>query len=451
MLDDGAVMAALSRVSASTGTVADAFAESKSIAVVECGPDGSSDVQFRARRGIGLRTLSGSRVRHVHASGLTERDLDALVTALASGESPRFPGGDSEPPDANGALPSTAMAEVAAQAMAELGHADGVTGHSSVRAVRQHVLVADSEGRLAHDMREHWSIRIDAIARSGRKVRRARQMFGADSFEDLARDDRHVGLAAAAARAALERLEAVPAPSGRMPVVFAAGRPGALIHEVVGHGLEADHAAHPSAAYHGLVGEAVGATCVTVIDDPAPAGQPALYTVDDEGVPGEATVLIEDGRLRTYLDDRRTALARGVKPNGHGRRLDYRHSALPRTSATYVRPGDASAAEILADTPDGLLVLAVGGGDTDMGSGRFNLRVEEAYLIEGGRATAPVTGATLSGTAIDVLGAIDRVGDDLEFLNLCFVCNKLEQFPLLISVGQPTLRVSELEVWGDGA
>lgn len=443
-------MAALSRVSARTATAADAFAESKVIAVVECGPDGSSDVQFRARRGIGLRTLSGSRVRHVHAPGLAERDLDALATALAAGESPRRPGGDGERPD-SGALPGAAMAEVAAQAMAELGRAAGVTGHSSVRAVRQHVLVADSEGRFADDVREHWSIRIDAIARSGRKVRRARQMFGADSFEDLGRDDRHIALAAAAARAAVERLEAVPAPSGRMPVVFAAGRPGALIHEVVGHGLEADHVAHPSAAYHGLVGEAVGAPCVTVVDDPAPAGQPALYAIDDEGVPAEATVLIEDGRLRTYLDDRRTALARGVRSNGHGRRLDYRHPALPRTSATYVRPGDASAAEILADTPEGLLVLAVGGGDTDMGSGRFNLRVEEAYLIEGGRATAPVTGATLSGTAIDVLRAIDRVGDDLEFVNLCFVCNKLEQFPLLISVGQPTLRVSELEVWGDGA
>jgi len=452
MLDEGAIRSALRTVSGgAAGAQSDMFAESTTISVVECGGEGPTDVQFRARRGIGLGATVGDRVRYVHASGVSEDDLAALATALRSGDMPRGPGPCRPADDEAGALSSAGLPEVAAEAVAQLGRESGVSGSASLRAVRQHVIVADSDGRLVHDQREYWSIRIDAMARDGRKLRRSRQLFGAASLGELVRDGRHLRLAAEAAGAALARLEAVAVPSGQMPVVFAPGRPGALIHEIVGHGLEADHAAHPAAAYHGLVGEAVGAACLTVVDDPAPAGQPAIYAVDDEGVAARPTVLIENGRLRTYLYDRRTALAQGTASNGHGRRLDYSHPALPRTSATYVAPGSFGADEILADTPDGLLVRSVAGGDTDMGSGRFNLRVEEAYMVESGRVTAPVTGATVSGAAVDVLRSIDRVGDDLEFANLCFVCNKLEQFPVLITVGQPTMRVSKLQVWGDGA
>ena len=261
-------------------------------------------------------------------------------------------------------------------------------------------------------------------------------------------DGRHRRLGAEAVTGALTRLEAVLAPSGEIPVVLAAGQPGTWLHETVGHGLEADHAANPGSAYHGRLGRRVAAAQITVIDDPTPAGQPPLYSVDDEGEAARRTVLIEDGVLRDRLYDWRTAQSAGLSSNGHGRRLDYSWPALPRTSATYVLPGRLSAEEIISDTSRGLLVVSVSGGDTDMGSGRFNLRVDEGYLIERGRVTAPITGATLSGRALDALRGVDRLGSDLEFVNLCLVCNKLEQFPMLVSVGQPTLRIAGLDVWG---
>ena len=419
--------------------------------------DRMQEIRLRTRRGLGLRRAGAGRSRHVHTPDLSPAGLRSLVSALRSGEVAEplperaCPNGaeGAEGADLDG-LPVRRMAGVAEQAAAELERAGGppVRGRAAIRVVRQHVLVATSEGRIAEERREYWSVRADAVARSGQKVRRSRRVQGARSLDDLCCGGAHLMLAAEVAAAALTRLDAVEGPSGELAVILAPGRPATLFHEVVGHGLEADHAAHPASPFRNRLGEVVAAPCVSVVDDPAPPGQPPLYSFDDEGQPGEATVLIEQGRLCALLHDRRTAAAQGARPNGHGRRLDHTRPALPRASATHVLAGDATAEEILAATPRGLLVVSTSGGDTDMGSGRFNLHVDEGWLVEGGRLTAPIAAASLSGSAREVLQSIDLVADDPAFVNLSYVCNKLEQFPLLVSVGQPTLRVRSLMVRG---
>jgi TldD protein len=319
--------------------------------------------------------------------------------------------------------------------------------------VRRATLVAREDGVLRQEAHSHVELRVTVTARRGGTTARVLRVAGAEVAgpETLATsvgDDRIRAAARAAADVAVRDLDAVDPPSGELPVVLAAGGPGALLHEVCGHGLEADVALQPGAAYGGVLGRRLAPSGLTLIDSPrAPAGA-GLYRFDDEGEPAAEVALLEDGVLRSYLHDRRTAGATGAEPHGHGRRLSYAYPALPRMSCTYVAPGTLSPEEIIAATPFGLYVESIVSGETDMSSGRFSVRVTSGRLIENGRLTAPIREATLAGTGLGVLRDIDLIGDDLRFMPYGYQCNKLGQFPLTVSVGQPTLRVAAMAVSG---
>ncbi|GII88981.1 hypothetical protein Ssi03_69710 [Sphaerisporangium siamense] len=352
-----------------------------------------------------------------------------------------------------------------------------VTARVTGEFVERATLVAREDGLLRHGPHRHLELRIHATARRDGVIARTLRVAGAEigtavmtptastglttpmtrgdhpraTGEPLRLapgDDVVRALARAAAEAAVRDLDAVEPPLGEMPVVLAPGGPGALLHEVCGHGLEADVALLPGAAYGGLLGELLSPAGLTLIDAPrAPLGA-GLYDFDDEGEHAEEVALLEDGVLRSYLHDRRSAAAAGLRPHGHGRRLGYAYPALPRMSCTYVAPGRSSPEEIIAATPYGLYVESIVSGETDMSSGRFSVRVTAGRLIENGRLTAPVREATLSGTGPGVLREIDMIGDDLRFMPYGYQCNKLGQFPVTVSVGQPTLRVARMTVSG---
>jgi TldD protein len=231
-----------------------------------------------------------------------------------------------------------------------------------------------------------------------------------------------------------------------MPVVLGPGSPASLFHEVCGHGLEGDIAGSPGGAYGLLIGSRVAAPSLTIVDDPRAPGHAPLYSRDDEGEPARETTLVDHGVVAAVLADRATCRLLRRPPTGNGRRIGYQHPALTRMSCTYIKAGDVSPAAALEGVRHGLYVAGITSGETTMSGESFQARASEAYLIDNGALTRPVAGAVLSGHGLDLLRAVDTVCDDLRFLAYGFHCNKLGQYPLTVSVGQPTLRVRRLTV-----
>lgn len=449
MIAYDSVRSALATLSGPAHLFSDLFAERNIVGAYEMANGVGKDVQFRAHQGIGLRVTNLHGTRHVYTSDLSEQGLEALTQTLRDNQPFRPPSAHTiHIHDTDVTLDDLKIVahEVSETALAE--KAGNMDINVIARLFHQQVLIGCDDGGIYEDLRAYAAVRIDVIARQGRKVRSSQRAIGARVPGDLRKGDGHRSLARQAVQAALERLEAIDAPSGEFAVILGPGGPATLLHEACGHPLEADLALHPKSAYYGLLHTPVAAPCVTLLDSPGVVSQAPVYAYDDEGEPAQSTVLIEKGVLRNYLFDKRTAQAAGQHSNAHARRLSYAYPPLPRMSMTYIAPGESYPDEILAETPHGILVREISGGDTDMGSGRFNLQVNEAYLIEHGRITAPLKGIVLSGRGPDVLRAIDRVGNDTTFVNHCYVCNKLNQFPLLVSIGQPTLRVSNMRVWG---
>ncbi|MFN3568339.1 MAG: TldD/PmbA family protein, partial [Caldimicrobium sp.] len=248
-----------------------------------------------------------------------------------------------------------------------------------------------------------------------------------------------------ASNLALIMLSARKAKAGVMPVVLAGEAGGTMIHEAVGHGLEADHAEEGLSVYAGKIGEKVASPLITVIDDPTIPHLYGSYEIDDEGVPAEKVVLIERGVLKNFLYDRYTALKWGKRPNGHGRRENFRHLPIPRMANTYIAPGEHTPEEIIKSVPRGILVKKMGGGEVNPLTGDFVFEVVEGYYIEKGEIAYPVKGATLVGNGPKVLKSIDMVGRDLHFE--AGTCGKDGQ-GVPVSDGQPTLRIPELTVGG---
>jgi TldD protein len=252
-------------------------------------------------------------------------------------------------------------------------------------------------------------------------------------------------VARVAARRSLLMLEARPAPTGRMTVVMAAEAGGTMVHEACGHGLEADLVQKGLSVYAGRLGQVVASPLITVIDDATLPGRFGSYRFDDEATPGQKTVLIEKGVLCSYMYDRLTARRDGRRSTGNGRRESYQYRPLPRMRNTYIAPGEHDPEEIIRRTERGLLVKKMGGGQVNTTNGDFVFEVAEGYLIEGGRVTAPVRGATLTGNGPEVLRQVDMVGSDLGFS--IGVCGKNGQ-GVPVSDAQPTIRIPSLVVGG---
>jgi TldD protein len=312
--------------------------------------------------------------------------------------------------------------------------------------VRQVIAADDGHARGRGDDRQRVKLLLGAHAKAGPPHARALRVVAGSNGASLLACGEHRKAAAEVAEAAIARGHAVPAPVGEIPVVLGPGSPASLFHEVCGHGLEGDIASSPGAAYGPLIGKTVAGPALTIADDPRAPELAPLYRRDDEGEAARETVLVDHGVVASVLADRTTARLLRLPATGSGRRVGYQHPALTRMSCTYVKPGDAPPEAALDGIRRGLYVAAIVSGETNMSGESFEARATEAYLIENGALTRPVTGAVLTGRGLDLLRAVDVVCDDLRFLAYGFLCNKLGQFPLAVSVGQPTLRIRQLAV-----
>ncbi len=321
----------------------------------------------------------------------------------------------------------------------------------SLAAALDTVLVAAADGTLAADVRPLVRCNVQVIAeRNGRREQGSAGGGGRYDYGELLANDRARGWAREAVRHALVNLDAIDAPAGSMTVVVGPGWPGVLLHEAVGHGLEGDFNRKGTSAFSGRIGERVAAPGVTVVDDGTLSQRRGSLGVDDEGVPSQCTVLIEDGILKGYMQDKLNARLMGTAPTGNGRRESFAHLPMPRMTNTYMRPGRHDPAEIIASVERGLYAVNFGGGQVDITSGKFVFSASEAYLIENGRITRPVKGATLVGSGPEVLTRVSLIGNDLKLDEGVGVCGKEGQ-SVPVGVGQPTLRIDAMTVGGTAA
>jgi len=320
----------------------------------------------------------------------------------------------------------------------------------SLAGVHEVVMVAVSDGTLAADVRPLVRCNVTVtVEQDGRREQASSGGGGRSDYAFFIEQDRAQGYAREAVRQALVNLEAVAAPAGSMPVVLGPGWPGILLHEAIGHGLEGDFNRKGTSAFAGLVGQQVASPLCTVVDDGTLEGRRGSLNVDDEGIISQNTVLIEKGILKGYMQDRMNAGLMGVASTGNGRRESYAHLPMPRMTNTYMLAGKHDPQEIIASVDKGLYAVNFAGGQVDITSGKFVFSASEAYLIENGKITRPVKGATLIGNGPDVLKRVSMLGNDLQLDTGVGTCGKEGQ-SVPVGVGQPTMLVDELTVGGTG-
>ena len=318
----------------------------------------------------------------------------------------------------------------------------------SLSSCQDMILVAAADGTLAADIRPLIRMNVNVIVEE--KGRREQGYAGGGARRNLdyfLESDRAMEYAREAVRQALLQLEADAAPAGTMPVVLGPGWPGILLHEAVGHGLEGDFNRKGTSAFSGRIGQMVASPLCTIVDDGTLPNRRGSLSVDDEGTPGQYNVLVENGILRGYMQDRLNARLMGVAPTGNGRRESYAHIPMPRMTNTYMLAGPHEPGEIIRSVSRGLYAPVFGGGQVDITSGKFVFSATEAYLIENGKLTRRVKGAMLIGDGPAVLQKISMVGNDLAFDTGVGTCGKDGQ-SVPVGVGQPTLKIDELTVGG---
>ena len=318
----------------------------------------------------------------------------------------------------------------------------------TLAATHETVLVAATDGTLAADVRPLVRMNVSVIAeQDGRREQGSDGGGGRFPYSELVENGAWRRMADEAVRQALVNLGAEAAPAGTMTVVLGPGWPGVLLHEAVGHGLEGDFNRKGTSAFTGRIGEQVAAECVTVIDDGTLERRRGSLTIDDEGTASRRNVLIENGVLRGYMQDKLNAGLMGVEPTGNGRRESFAHLPMPRMTNTFMLPGEHDPEEIIASVDRGLYAVNFAGGQVDITSGRFVFSASEAYLVENGKVTRPVKGATLIGNGPEAMTRVSMVGNDLALDNGVGVCGKEGQ-SVPVGVGQPTLRIDGLTVGG---
>ncbi len=413
--------------------------------------------QSGRERGASVRVVTGGSSYFGHVDGLAEESLLAVADSVAQalhGQA-REPMALGNPgPIEEKHLVIQRPENVAVKRQADILRSCDERARSASGEVvqvslgymdeRRQVEIYNTDGVAASDDRTRLRLSAQVVAKRGDRVETGTQTRGGHAgFELLAHDPELVS--EDAARKALTLLDAVDAPSGRLPVVVGNGFGGVLLHEAVGHGLEADAVHKHASVYAGRLGEQLAQSGVTAYDDGAKANAWGSDGIDDEGTPTRRTTVIEDGRLTSYLYDLQTARADGVGSTGNGRRQSFRHLALPRMTNTYFAPGEATPEELIDSIDYGLYAVSFGGGQVEPATGDFVFGVSEGYLIEGGKVTAPVRGATLVGNGLQALAAIDGIAADLEIAT--GYCGKGGQ-SVAAGVGQPHVRIRELTVGG---
>jgi TldD protein len=446
----------LTRALIKGGDLAELYAEDRSGFSLTLDDRRVERPQRGLERGACVRLVLGDSTFYGHVDGLGEEDL----TRVAESVSEAVRGAARVPPRLSAAEPApghpvrSRPEEVAAAGKADLLRALDERARSAGDAVaqvrvgyaegRRRVEVFNSDGVAAADDRTRIRLSAQVVARRDDRVETGTDTRGGHAgFELLAEEPEEI--AAEAARKALGMLDARDAPTGRLPVVVGHGFGGVLLHEAVGHGLEADAVQKGASVYAGKVGEQLAEPFVTAYDDGRREGEWGSDGIDDEGAPTRRTTIIEDGRLTSYLYDLLRARKDGVESTGNGRRESFRHIPIPRMTNTYFAPGEASADELIGDVDRGLYAVSFGGGQVEPATGDFVFGVSEGYLIEGGRVTAPVRGATLVGNGLEALRAIDGIAADLEIAT--GFCGKAGQ-SVPAGVGQPHVRIRELTVGG---
>ncbi len=322
---------------------------------------------------------------------------------------------------------------------------------ASIAIEQKHVLILTSDGVMAADIQPLLRLNVTCIATDGANRQQGSHGGGGRiEFNYLFEADRWRTFAQEAARQAILGLDAVPAPAGTMNVVLGPGWPGILLHEAIGHGLEGDFNRKQVSAFSNLMGQKVASELCTVVDDGTIPNRRGSLNFDDEGTPTSRTVLIEKGILRGYLQDRLNAKLMGMLPTGNGRRESFAHMPMPRMTNTFMLAGESDPEDIIKSVDRGLYAVSFGGGQVDITSGKFVFSASEAYLIEGGKITRPVKGATLIGNGPDVLTRISMVGHDLKLDDGIGTCGKEGQ-SVPVGVGQPTIRIDGITVGGTQA
>ncbi len=416
--------------------------------------------------GVGVRAIRGAQVGYAHSDDLDEAALlRTAQTAALIADGSREPGpvNMSRTPLPTYYQVRTPLADVEVSRKIDLVLAADKAARSYDKRVKQvmggyadqtrEILVANTLGHLAEDRQDLCRLGVQCVA-FGKKGERRTGFYGgggrvdfhffdADGFspEQIGRE---------AARQAVATLGAVAAPAGPQTVVLAPGWSGILLHEAVGHGLEADFIRKGTSLFAGKLGEKVASELVTVIDDGTVAGGRGSINVDDEGNPGERKVLIENGVLRGYLYDHLNAKLTGQRSTGSGRRQSFRHAPMPRMTNTYLAPGDQTPEEIIHGVQRGLYCRQFGGGQVDISNGNFVFEISEAYLIEDGEITKPVKGAMLIGVGPEALKNVSAVGCDASHDPGLGTCGKDGQ-SVPVGVGLPTVRIDNLTVGGTGA
>lgn len=415
---------------------------------------------FDTTQGFGLRCVAGESTGYAHASDLSEeaiRRAGEAVQAVKQGRSFSLAEGpkrtninlytDENPLGAQSFEEKVKLlADIDAYARAKDERVRQVS--ASLVGEWQAVEIMRPDGNVVRDIRPLVRLNVSIIAGQGdRQEAGSYGVGGRMGYEVYIDPMQWQAQVDEALRQALVNLESVPAPAGEMDVVLGPGWPGILLHEAIGHGLEGDFNRKKTSAFSGLLGQRVAAPGVTVVDDGTLADRRGSLTVDDEGTPTSRTVLIEDGILKGYMQDRLNARLMGMAATGNGRRESYAHQPMPRMTNTYMLSGRHEPDEILRSVKKGLYAVNFGGGQVDITSGKFVFTCTEAYLIENGRIGAPVKGATLIGNGPDVLTRVAMIGNDMRLDPGIGTCGKAGQ-GVPVGVGQPTLLVKGLTVGG---
>lgn len=417
---------------------------------------------YSIEQGVGVRAISGEK------SGLAYAEEIALSSLLEAADTARAIGRAHQngvvavtrrqaghrlyvPADPIGSLDEQSKIDLLQSLDREARRQDPRISQVivSLSGLHEFILVANTDGTMAADIRPLVRLNVHVIAEDahGRREQGSSGGGGRHAYDFFLQQERGLGYAREAARQALVNLEAVDAPAGTMTVVLDSGWPGVMLHEAVGHGLEGDFNRKGTSVFSGRVGQRVAAPGVTVVDDGTLEGRRGSLNVDDEGVPTACNVLIEDGILKGFMQDRLNARLMGKAPTGNGRRESFAHLPMPRMTNTYMLAGGYEPQEIIASVDRGLYAVNFGGGQVDITSGKFVFSASEAYLIEDGRLTRPVKGATLIGNGPDAMTRVSMVGNDLNLDTGVGTCGKEGQ-SVPVCVGQPTLRIDGLTVGG---
>ena len=414
---------------------------------------------YSSDQGFGLRGVLGTQVAYAHAGDLTESALKRAAETCSTLFHGKTGSRDVTPGRTNAALYTptrpddltlgekiNALNTIDVKARAADPRVVQVTATitTSYQAVRIERPDADPVADLRPLCRLGLVLTLES---NGKREQGSYGWGGRDAVSAFIGEDQWDAALKAALHQAEVNLAAIPAPAGMLPLVLGSGWPGVMLHEAVGHGLEGDFNRKGSSIYSGKMGEQVAAKGVTVIDDGTMMGRRGSLTIDDEGTPSAENVLIEDGKLVGYMQDRQNARLMGVKPTGNGRRESYAHQPMPRMTNTYMAVGKHDPGEIIASVKDGIYAPNFGGGQVDIVSGQFTFKCTEAYRIRDGKIAEPVKGATIIGNGPEAMSQVSMIGNDLALDTGIGTCGKAGQ-GVPVGIGQPTIKMDAMTIGG---